>query len=430
MPTIQIKRGDSPESILQDGELGFNTSEQQLYIGHNGANLPLGPIVGPTGPQGSRGATGAVGPTGPQGETGPTGATGSRGATGATGPQGSRGATGAVGPTGPQGAAGAKGATGATGPQGPQGSRGATGATGPTGPQGSRGATGAVGPTGPQGSRGATGATGPTGSRGATGATGPTGSRGATGAVGPTGPTGARGPQGAAGAKGATGATGPQGPQGSRGATGAVGPRGATGPTGPAGPNNWGTTYNNTSAANITALIQAKATQILSKSGNVNGIFGVNGGWNGQNWGWSMGNRVDGITDTLWVTDGTIWGIRKNGSTYNAVRRYIAADVNGNLTIPGVLNSVSSKLWTGNSTSFTLSNVKRFSCLVFCCQVSGASGLSYAAYPTANFVSPGNTIIVSDEANWLTINVIPSGNNLTISKKSGNGNVTAVFGIC
>ena len=376
MTTIQIKRGDSPESILQDGELGFNTSEQQLYIGHNGANLSLGPIVGPTGPQGSRGATGAVGPTGPQG---------------------SRGATGAVGPTGPQGE---------TGPTGATGSRGATGATGP---QGSRGATGAVGPTGPQGAAGAKGATG------ATGPQGPQGSRGATGAVGPTGPTGARGPQGAAGAKGATGATGP---------------RGATGPTGPAGPNNWGTTYNDTSAANITALIQAKATQILSKSGNVNGIFGVNGGWNGQNWGWSMGNRVDGTTDTLWVTDGTIWGIRKNESTYNGVRRYIAADVNGNLTIPGVLNSVSSKLWTGNSTSFTLNNVKRFSCLVFCCQVSGASGLSYAAYPTANFVSPGNTIIVNDEVNWLTINVVPSGNNLTISKKSGNGTVTAVFGIC
>ena len=302
-----------------------------------------------------------------------------------------------MGPTGP---------TGARGPQGAAGAKGATGATGPQGPQGSRGATGAVGPTGPTGARGPQGAAGAKGATGATGPQGPQGSRGATGAVGPTGPTGARG------------------------ATGATGPRGATGPTGPAGPNNWGTTYNNTSAANITALIQAKATQILSKSGNVNGIFGVNGGWDGQNWGWSMGNRVDGITDTLWVTDGTIWGIRKNGSTYNAVHRYIAADVNGNLTIPGVLNSVSIRLWTGNSTSFTLNNVKRFSCLVFCCQVSGASGLSYAAYPTANFVSPGNTIIVSDDVNWLTINVIPSGSNLIISKKSGNGNVTAVFGIC
>jgi hypothetical protein len=65
-------------------------------------------LVGPTGPQGSTGATGIEGPTGPFG------------ATGATGPQGATGsgATGIQGPTGPQGATGPQGTTGATGPAG------------------------------------------------------------------------------------------------------------------------------------------------------------------------------------------------------------------------------------------------------------------------------------------------------------------------
>ena len=43
-----------------------------------------------------------------------------------------------VGPTGPQGL---QGETGATGPTGPQGLQGETGATGPTGPQGLQGET-------------------------------------------------------------------------------------------------------------------------------------------------------------------------------------------------------------------------------------------------------------------------------------------------
>ena len=65
-----------------------------------------------------------------------------------------------VGPTGPRGLTGE---TGATGPTGPRGLTGETGATGPTGPRGLTGDTGATGPTGP---RGYTGPTGPTGPRG------------------------------------------------------------------------------------------------------------------------------------------------------------------------------------------------------------------------------------------------------------------------
>ena len=64
--------------------------------------IDLGSVIGPQGPKGETGATGAIGPQGPKGDTG------------ATGPQGPAGAKGATGDAGPQGAAGAKGADGAT----------------------------------------------------------------------------------------------------------------------------------------------------------------------------------------------------------------------------------------------------------------------------------------------------------------------------
>ena len=157
---------------------------------------------------------------------GPTGPTGPQGITGATGPQGQPGQSGATGPTGPAGTTGTTGPTGSTGPAGPTGPTGSTGTVGPTGPTGS---TGAVGPTGPTGSTGAVGPTGPTGSTGVTGPTGPTGS---TGAVGPTGPTGSTGVTGPTGSTGVTGPTGPTGITGPTGPTGVTGPTGPTGPTG------------------------------------------------------------------------------------------------------------------------------------------------------------------------------------------------------
>ena len=146
------------------------------------SKLPLPEVsVGPMGPTGPRGFTGATGPTGPTGErgaTGPTGQMGPTGQTGAAGATGPKGVTGPVGPTGPTGSAGTRGERGPTGPTGatgPQGLRGATGPTGPKGPTGARGEMGPTGPTGPSGARGEQGTTGPTGP------TGPTGSRGAEG---------------------------------------------------------------------------------------------------------------------------------------------------------------------------------------------------------------------------------------------------------
>ena len=189
---------------------------------------------------------------------------------------------------------------------------------------------------------------------------------------------------------------------------------------------------NDTTASSINDLMNKKVDLIIQKANGQAGIFGVNGGWNGHDFGFTWGNYISsqGVSDVFTVQSNGIYYNRKSGGKYSGAKLFVPADVNGNLTLPGYLNCKSVKIWTGSSTSFTLSNVMRFSALVFVFQVAGASGLSYAVYPTVNAVSPGNTIIVSDESTWLTINVIPSGNNLQISKKSGDGNVTGVFGIC
>ena len=60
-------------------------------------------ILGPTGPTGPMGISGATGPTGPTGASGVTGPTGPTGASGVTGPTGETGPTGIMGPTGPTG---------------------------------------------------------------------------------------------------------------------------------------------------------------------------------------------------------------------------------------------------------------------------------------------------------------------------------------
>ncbi|MFT6843268.1 MAG: hypothetical protein ACJASR_002044, partial [Psychroserpens sp.] len=76
------------------------------------------------------------------GPIGPQGPAGNDGATGASGPQGLAGNDGATGATGQQGLAGNDGATG---PQGLAGNDGATGLTGPVGPAGSLGPQGLPG---------------------------------------------------------------------------------------------------------------------------------------------------------------------------------------------------------------------------------------------------------------------------------------------
>ncbi|WP_405226768.1 hypothetical protein [Dokdonia sp. Asnod1-B02] len=272
---------DVSETVTTFVDNGNGTA---TYTNENNTAVTVG-IVGPQGPAGADGATGATGPQGPAGADGATGATGPQGPAGtdgATGPQGPAGADGATGATGPQGPAGADGATGATGPQGPAGADGATGAIGPQGPAGADGATGATGPQGPIGPKGADGATGATGPQGPAGADGAIGATGPQGDAGPQGPTGAAGADGATGPTGPTGAQGPVGPQGPAGPTGAQGVEGPQGPVGPSGAytgffiiDNSTLTTTGTYSQSITG-IPFEPSQVTFKAHPNIGTFNIN----------------------------------------------------------------------------------------------------------------------------------------------------------
>lgn len=82
-----------PHFYIEEGNLFIEFMKGDIIM----SVVNLGSVIGPQGPQGIQGETGATGPQGPQGETG---------ATGATGPQGPQGETGATGPQGPKGDAG------------------------------------------------------------------------------------------------------------------------------------------------------------------------------------------------------------------------------------------------------------------------------------------------------------------------------------
>jgi len=125
------------DSTIIKSQSALTLSETSRIVGAS--------LVGPAGPQGLKGDTGATGPQGPQGLKGDTGDTGAIGPQGPQGLKGDTGDTGATGPQGPQGLKGDTGNTGVTGPQGPQGLKGNTGDTGAIGPQGN------IGPQGPQG---------------------------------------------------------------------------------------------------------------------------------------------------------------------------------------------------------------------------------------------------------------------------------------
>ena len=336
---------------------------------------------------------------------------------------------------------------GARGPQGPQGEKGDTGAKGATGSQGPAGTTPTIGSNGNwylgssdtgKPSRGATGPQGPKGDPGAQGPKGDTGATGAKGATGSQGPAGTTPTIGSNGnwylgssdtGKPSRGATGPQGPKGD---TGAQGPKGDTGAQGPAGPNNWGTTMNDTTASNINDLMNKKVDAIISKAAGQAGIFGVNGGWSGHDFGFTWGNYIpsQGVSDVFTVQSNGIYYNRKSGGTYSGPKLFVPADVNGNLTLPGWLNCKSVLLWSGSSQSFTVSNCMRFSCIIIVGIPGTSSGLCYAAYPTISAGSVGNTAMLSDETYFYCTNVFQEGNNLRFSKKSGDGNLTGIYGIC
>lgn len=97
---------------------------------------------------------------------------------------------------------------------------------------------------------------------------------------------------------------------------------------------NVGTTYNDTAANNITALLQSKINLISSQANGTGGIYGINGGWSGNNFGWTIGNLIASTQyiDALWITTNRIWYMRRAGtSTYEPAMQYIPADINGNI---------------------------------------------------------------------------------------------------
>lgn len=138
----------------------------------------IGPLEGPTGPQGEQGPKGDPGDQGPQGPAGEDGQPGPAGqaatitvgstTTGAPGTQAQvtntgtenaaifnftipQGEQGPKGDTGPQGEQGVKGDTGPQGTPGPQGDPGPEGPQGPQGEPGPQGDPGEQGPQGPAG---------------------------------------------------------------------------------------------------------------------------------------------------------------------------------------------------------------------------------------------------------------------------------------
>ncbi len=134
------------------GDDGASAYEVAVANGFEGTEQEwLDSLVGPPGPKGEKGDTGATGPKGEQGlkgDAGPQGPQGEPGKDGATGPQGPAGKDGARGPQGEPG----KDST-VPGPQGPQGE------IGPAGPQGEPGKDGAQGPQGEPGPAGKDGYT-------------------------------------------------------------------------------------------------------------------------------------------------------------------------------------------------------------------------------------------------------------------------------
>ena len=257
----------------------------------------IGPLEGPTGPQGEQGPKGDPGDQGPQGPAGEDGQPGPAGqaatitvgstTTGAPGTQAQVTNTGTENAaifnfTIPQGEQGPKGDTG---PQGEQGVKGDTGPQGTPGPQGDPGPQGPAGKDGEDGGyyqpsvddggnltwtaskpdmpsvsgvniRGPQGLTGNDGAPGANGADGENGGYyspsvdrsgnltwtpseddmppvAGTNIKGPKGDTGDTGPKGA---QGDPGPQGPAGKDGERGPQGDPGPAGEQGPQGPKGP--------------------------------------------------------------------------------------------------------------------------------------------------------------------------------------------------
>jgi hypothetical protein len=228
--------------------LARNAALEQRILELETAPTPV-PVIGPAGPVGAKGDTGAgitslvvtaegrliaVLTDGRSVDAGPVpkGLDGIKGETGERGPQGEKGLDGAPGRDGIDGKDGASGINGKDGRDGVDGKDGAPGVHGKDGADGLNGADGRDGIDGKDGAPGVNGKDGVDGLNGKDGAPGLNGKDGSPGAPGERGAMGEKGLDGLAGRDGRDGAQGLPGTPGDKGLDGRDGVNGINGKDG------------------------------------------------------------------------------------------------------------------------------------------------------------------------------------------------------
>lgn len=81
---------------------------------------------------------------------------------------------------------------------------------------------------------------------------------------------------------------------------------------------------DDTSGADITALMKKKVDLIRTLSNGVDGVYVIHGGWSGMGWGFTIGAHFASanVTDAVFFQGSEIDTIRKNGNNYGAVQVY------------------------------------------------------------------------------------------------------------
>lgn len=159
--------------------------------------------------------------------------------------------------------------------------------------------------------------------------------------------------------------------------------------------NNLSPTYSDDAADDIDALLLAKINKIVAQANGQNGMFAIDGGWKGQNFGFTIGAFVASTqsVDAFWFIGNRIWSRRRNGaSTLEDSRQYIPADKNGNITFNRVQ-------WNDND--FMAEYI--YNCL----KNAGYSGLTPGG-GTEDYPASGYTQLTQGETYWGTSTSSPT----------------------
>lgn len=150
---------------------------------------------------------------------------------------------------------------------------------------------------------------------------------------------------------------------------------------------NLSPTYSDDTANDIDALLAAKIQKIVAQAGGANGMFAIDGGWNGQNFGSTLGAFFQSTqsVDAFWFIGNRIWSRRRNGAnTLEDSRQYIPADKNGNISFNRVQ-------WTDND--FMAEYI--YNCL----KNAGYSGITPGG-GTEDYPASGYTQLTTGETYW------------------------------